>query len=233
MSYILDALKKLEQRRPTEEVSDLLMLTVGNRQEPRSRPLWPYFLLAALLLNAGMLLFWIGGRQPEQRQVSAKAREVPDTTQVTHREDPVEGQGPVMPKTAGEAVQPKEPERPVARVGTGRDLVLPAPVGREAPVPDRPSLSHGARKEGVPPGGRATVSLNEVLLPTSTDLPKLKVSLHSYSPDPGLRVVRVNDMTLREGETLPPGLKVVEITPGEIIFSYQGRQFRVAVNGQQ
>ncbi len=75
MSFILDALKKSDQkqrRRPLPDlltVQDLPPVTV---EQPR-RPLWPWLLAAGLLLNSAVLLWWLkpwrpspdgGGQEP-------------------------------------------------------------------------------------------------------------------------------------------------------------------------
>jgi general secretion pathway protein B len=60
MSYILDALKKSEKERQHGTAPDILTAQDVQAQEPKKRPLWPYLLLVALLLNAGVLLLWLG-----------------------------------------------------------------------------------------------------------------------------------------------------------------------------
>jgi general secretion pathway protein B len=67
MSFILDALKKLEEKRQHGAVPDLL--TVHNSHPVKSgrRFIWLYILLSALLLNAVILTIWLrpwsAGRQ--------------------------------------------------------------------------------------------------------------------------------------------------------------------------
>ncbi len=60
MSFILDALKKLDKKRPRGSVPDLLTVHEPMPGEPKKRSvLWPYLILLALLLNAGLLLVWL------------------------------------------------------------------------------------------------------------------------------------------------------------------------------
>lgn len=59
MSFILDALKKLEQNQQ-DSVPHLASIHTHNLHRPAKRPVWPYLLLAALVLNAGILLAWLG-----------------------------------------------------------------------------------------------------------------------------------------------------------------------------
>lgn len=59
MSFILDALKKLEHKRRQESVPDL---TTNHSPEPRKsgkHSVIPYIVAAALILNAGILLTWL------------------------------------------------------------------------------------------------------------------------------------------------------------------------------
>jgi general secretion pathway protein B len=59
MSFILDALKKLEHNRKRGEVPDLTTVHLQDHEPPKKRSTWPYLLLAALILNAGILTAWL------------------------------------------------------------------------------------------------------------------------------------------------------------------------------
>jgi general secretion pathway protein B len=59
MSFILDALKKLEQNRKRGEVPALSTVHPHNHEQPKKKAIWPYLLLAALLLNAGIFMAWL------------------------------------------------------------------------------------------------------------------------------------------------------------------------------
>ncbi len=55
MSFILDALRKLEQKRKHSSVPDLMTIHTPELPRPGKRQVWPYLVMAALLLNAGIL----------------------------------------------------------------------------------------------------------------------------------------------------------------------------------
>ena len=59
MSFILDALKKLEHKHRQDSVPHLASIHIPDLHRPAKRPVWPYLLLAALVLNAGILLAWL------------------------------------------------------------------------------------------------------------------------------------------------------------------------------
>src|SRR3990170_4430573 len=59
MSYILDALKKSEKERQRGAVPDLMTPESGIAEETKKRPLWPYLIAGALILNAGLFAWWL------------------------------------------------------------------------------------------------------------------------------------------------------------------------------
>jgi general secretion pathway protein B len=60
MSYILDALKKAEKERQRNATKKLLSGSDTFTPEPHKRALWPYLLVIALLLNAGLFGWMLG-----------------------------------------------------------------------------------------------------------------------------------------------------------------------------
>jgi len=69
MSYILDALKKSEKERQRGTVPDLLTVQDVMKVEPKKRRIWPYAVLAVVLLNALVLAWWSGHRQSEKPKI--------------------------------------------------------------------------------------------------------------------------------------------------------------------
>ncbi len=64
MSYILDALKKSERARGSRKTRCLIegpveATAVPSSQPRESSPRWPYIVVFALLLNAGLFVFWL------------------------------------------------------------------------------------------------------------------------------------------------------------------------------
>ncbi len=71
MSFILDALKKLEHKRQRSSVPSLLTIYDFASEKPKKHSVWLYLLIPVLLLNAGMLLIWLRPWQSE-KQVTVK-----------------------------------------------------------------------------------------------------------------------------------------------------------------
>ena len=59
MSYILDALRKSEKERQRGAVPDLMTAQDVAGDGPKRRAFWPYLIAGALILNAGVLAWWL------------------------------------------------------------------------------------------------------------------------------------------------------------------------------
>ena len=80
MSFILDALKKLEHNRKRGAVPDLTTVHLQDHEPPKKRSTWPYLLLAALLLNAGIFAAWL--RPWEEKDVITVQPDINGTEEV-------------------------------------------------------------------------------------------------------------------------------------------------------
>lgn len=59
MSYILDALKKLDKKHKRGSIPDIMTLQEPKLRKPVKRPLWPYLLFFALTINAVLFAAWL------------------------------------------------------------------------------------------------------------------------------------------------------------------------------
>lgn len=73
MSYILDALKKSEKERQQGTLPDMLTVQDIVAEKPSKRMHWVYLLAAALLLNAGVFVWWLGFSHTAKTKVSQTA----------------------------------------------------------------------------------------------------------------------------------------------------------------
>ena len=90
MSFILDALKKLEQKKQKGAVPGIMTIHTPARTESKRRPLWPYVVIAALLLNAGILAFIY--YSPKAGQEMAASPAVPENQATSSAAVPSEQQ---------------------------------------------------------------------------------------------------------------------------------------------
>jgi general secretion pathway protein B len=229
MSYILEALRKIEQKREQEESPKSLTFLRVPGPEAKKRPLWPYPVVVALLLNAGILIWWIGPRWSEQKTTPAShPLPRPSANRTPAAVDQGKFDQPIFRKKILPAKEIPPTHPPLIRKET-QEIVNRPPIKLPLPNPPQKTGTAVPVKKEILPAGRL-VNWNELPPEIKGALPpSFKVSAHIYDPDPKNRVVRVNDRMLQEGQELAPGLKVEEIIPGGIIFSYKGFRFRIGI----
>jgi general secretion pathway protein B len=124
---------------------------------------------------------------------------------------PPAGQGGYAPSVAPEPYLADEPPAPA---DLNPDDFEPA----QEPTPGQFSRGRASRgtESGLPTYEEAA---------TRTTLPPLHLDLHSYAADPSKRFVLINMKRLYEGQTMPEGVKVENITPDSAIMSFNGTKF--------
>lgn len=126
-------------------------------------------------------------------------------------------------------VPPFEPPPPLTAPAASS---VPAPL-QETPVILRstvafPPVAEVAAPEQDPPAEGRVLNLSDLPAPVRAELPKLVISGHVWSDEPGLRLLSVDDRLLHEGDEAAPGVSLQEITQAGAIFVYKGWHFRVA-----
>lgn len=255
MSFILDALKKSEERRRQEDTtgSGKHIFIQGRSGQRR----WPLWLLMALLPTALFLGWWLG-RTPQPPAPVEIAR----TNSAVHRPSsspappPVTGNAALTktePAASGQPTQSTGQELQIA--GNTRNEPLPVelpPTATIAPIPEpvRAPVPVPVQKPSrtSPPGKQLTSSPQitaapeiemHTSLPTYAELsretrqrlPRLEITLHFFSNDPVRRMVRINGRLLHEGETIADGLTIHEITSTATVLDYQGLLFELNSTG--
>lgn len=245
MSFILDALRKSDQQRQ-RSVTPTLMTAQTTAAESKQPALWWYGLLAAVLVGAGILIGWIHQWQAEPVAPSMQptvSRSLDSSTQHF-----IPAPFPVLPEPPRKA----ETQQP-SRESTAAAQAVPPPSGadtqRDAPgkpalASQQPAVVVASPKEAIPPvknehARPAPVDAAQepgVIPPTELppalqqEIPKLAILAHSYSSKPKSRFVFINDQMWHEDEYPVPGLKLEQITPEGMIFSYKGYRFRRGAN---
>lgn len=229
MSYILDAIQKLEQKRQQEELPNLFTLqNTMPRHSRRAR--WPYAVAGIVLLNGLTIssILWINPWRPaepepkkppaslpsETKQVNPPAIHTPNPSPVPTQNNA--GQPEILP--AEIPVQPK-PASPVQR------QYLVQPSAPDKTLPETPP--HVAKPAWPNSKLVAMQNLPENLKAT---IPELKMTVHSYDNHSPLRFAIINNRSLKEGEFLNPDLKLEKITPAGVILNYQGFKFILEIN---
>jgi general secretion pathway protein B len=233
MSYILDAIRKSDLQRQRAAAPTLL---TAHAEPDAPQPPLPaiYAIGAGALLAAGIAIGW-------WRPWAAPPTEPPAATPVAT--------GPTPPAVVVVPIPPPRFEHDVvvARPPTvARTTAVPvsapaSPAPQLTPPLATPSQVPAAAPAAVPapsPVDRATVdasseakTLNFAELPPAIqqEIPRMSISVHAYSSQPKNRLVTIDDRMLHEGDSVAPGLRLVQITPDGLIFSFKGYRFRRSV----
>lgn len=109
--------------------------------------------------------------------------------------------------------------------------VPPTQNSRQAisvPVAVPPVMSNPTPAMQAAQGAKAqdAVPQEALPLPIRQEIPAMTVQLHAYASEPGERLASINSIRLHEGGYLMAGLRLEQITPDGMIFSYKGYRFR-------
>ena len=234
MSYILDALKKSDQQRqrgmkPTLHTSQTNVIAL---QQPAYLF---YTVLAAILICAGIAIGWLRPWQPEQALPEVKSIVAKSTIARTQPSNPVPQTAllkiPQQPIPEMLLLPPTPEPVVLAQVSLVQkqdkpDLSIPkvvakTPKAKVASVPEKTTPIEAA------PDQREVWAMAELPASIQQAIPKMSISGLVYSGDHEGRLVGINDQLMREGEYLVPGLKLEQITPDGVIFSFKKYRFRL------
>lgn len=202
MSYILDALKKSDQQRQrgaTPTLPEALPTLVA----PRRTVLGLYGVFAVVLLGAGVAIGWLHPWQAEQ---------------VASADEPIVV-GAVIPVPRPAIISPAltETNGNTAREWLAQNSTSAMPDSRKADIPAR-SVESSQEQPAI--------SMAELPLAIRQEIPAMTIQLHAYSSQAKNRLVSINSRMLHEGEFLVQDLKLEQITPDGMIFSYKGYRFQ-------
>lgn len=251
MSYILDALRKSDQQRQRGATPTLL-----TAQEPAAEPKQfayvIYGLISAVLVGAGIVIGWLHPWQSEQPAPAGEAiaakpivsgpRQTtpapvtpvpvaPDATRKQAQELPIQNStsvaqpAPASPRAATTQGRPAPSLSNAEKRGTPPKTVIAAPQEALTPVSEKPvdtALANPAQEAKV-------MTMGELPLSILQELPSMQISLHLHSTKPANRFVSINNQMLQEGAYPAPGLRLEQITPDGMVFSYKGYRFRRGV----
>jgi general secretion pathway protein B len=217
MSFILDALKKSEAERQRQAGPALLEMRVVPPR--RGLPLWAFGLGLLLLVNLGVLA-WLALRPGS----------VPATTGGTA----ITTTAPL----AGAAVTgPAVPGAPAPASGPAPTAVPPTPLAAMPAAPGTPANAAAAADEPednpadnapavAPPRGSARPDKGlQNYAALSGSLPALRLDLHAWAELPGERYALINMHRVREGDMLPEGARVQQITRDGVVLDFRGTEF--------
>jgi general secretion pathway protein B len=250
MSYILDALRRAEVERQRGKVPVLHAVhdgavTVGAVPDGDRRVVLPAGLavVTMLLLLAVAAGAWLIGRRGASAEPAARA------PIVAAADAPTGAVSTVNPTALAPVISASAIERPVSVTGANARLApvlaaspLPALTGAtvrpsklQGSAPDRADQVSAALASGPPsqPALAAAAAVERVPglaeLPEDfrRQLPTIALAGGMYSELATQRLVIVNGSVVREGDQPATDLRVVQIRPRAVVFSFRGQLFVV------
>jgi general secretion pathway protein B len=250
MSFILDALKKSESDRQRQASPALFEVKVA---APRRR-FPPWAAAVGVLLGVNVLfLGWLVLRRQDAPAPAAIAAAAPTPAAQPATMAPLPAattsgapRGTLMVPTT--VYVPAQVEIPGAlAANAAQPAPQPGVTGPSItpPLAEEPRLQE--HEQAVPPdydqrdyrpaitpaqAGAIAAARRNGDLPSRDDVvaqgsqvPDLRLDLHVYDTDPANRFVFINMRKLKEGETLPEGVRVEQITATGVELSYHGKRF--------
>ena len=224
MSFILDALKKSESDRQRQSGPALYEVKVA---PPRGGlPPWAIAVVVLLAINLGIGL-WMLLRHPPARAATEGAAAAAAAPAAAPLAAPT-ATLPIAAPTAAPAALPPSVSAQTAPVTAGAagtdegraDSLTPedfAPASEPAG-----STLGGHVRRGT---GTGVPLYQDAAATPGTQIPQLRLDLHAYAARPQDRFVMINMHKVREGDTLPEGVRVDSITPEGALLSYKGSSF--------
>ena len=199
MSYILDALRKSEEKRTKSGAQPARPgFTFVKDSQPTKKNkfafgliLTSFMLVSAVILGAGW--WW---SQKEQTVSEVNSTTAPPVKAVV--ETATETPGPLP------AASPPEPSPTASGSKSPPQLLVPS----VQPTDEIPYLE-------------------DMSTEFQQKIPTLSFSGHVYSDEPGLRMIMINDAVAREGDPVGTELTLHEITADGVVMRFQETRFRV------
>lgn len=211
MSYILDALNKLEEKRRSEAGQYLPSPNYSSVQNRKGNFPWRHLIVFGLFLNL-LIFLWALHPWRSEKALETGMRDVVRKTPAQSHQKMVRDTTSDLPDSSGRKMQPigKTEESNSAEY---KDSVSAAPSEAFLSASDQTS-----RKTKV-------ITMSELPLSVRQKLPDLSISGHFYGVNPSGRVVTVGGRTFREGAAVAPGVTLERITPDGVVFSCDGLRF--------
>jgi general secretion pathway protein B len=243
MSFILDALKKSENERQRQSAPALFEVKVAAPR--RMFPIWVVGLAILLGVNV-CALAWVLLRdssgaasapaavaaEPAAQTAAASAPPgmvtVPATVTIpTTVNIPINAAPSITMGTANHSGSVDGVQYVEEPVLSGHETPVPPDYNANDYVPAITPAQAGAVAAARRAGG---VPSRDELLAQGLQIPDLRLDLHVYAVSPAERFVFINMRKLREGDSLPDGVRVEEITQSGAHLSYRGSKFSIDGN---
>jgi len=235
MSFILEALKKSEQQRqqkntPPREVRQRTLSLTAQRS---SRSLYYKVAAAGFLPLLLLSAWWLYSEMKPNPEIEISPRENSTTQAPPALAQPRPPEPAPVPRDFAATPLPLTEDFPTANATVtaaknhepaAQPRQIESPTPRERQKAAEPLMSVVNEPREAHPDNR--IPLYPDLSRELRDrMPRLTMSMHYHSSDPGRRLVRINDRLLHEGDWLSEELQLVEITPTGATLDFLGKPF--------
>jgi len=233
MSYILDALKKAEQKRRQGAFPNLLSVYERTGFKAGKPARWPYILISILLVSIGAILPRLyeklsGAQNRGKVSVTAAPREGAPFVAAA----PLRSTAAVHNERTHDAIQQTTPaHEPIGRQTRGKsgkktvNLVSTERKADTAPVNVPVSEALTSLPEMGPSSKSRILKESELPPAIQQELPKVEISAHIYDSNPSSRIIVIRGSAVHEGDNVAAGLRLESIIPEGVILSYKGYRF--------
>ncbi|PCI09083.1 MAG: hypothetical protein COB77_00925 [Gammaproteobacteria bacterium] len=219
MSYILDALKKSEQRRGHGEIPNVQTIhssSLNYREEKKSY--WPYVLITAIILNLIVVIYFIFYKEEKPVIITAHHSEQATT------------------KTLAVAIEKQitAPANNPVKTAATIDTIDNNTVD-ENRIKTPHTTQHNTKKtrNDIDPRPASyqqeTVEYFDLPKAMQQQIPTITISAHIYSTNPLQRSIVINNKLLEEGDHIMDELSLHEITKDGAVFDFRQTRFYLAV----
>ena len=195
MSFILDALRKLEQKRRQGSVPDLTTVHLSSLEHSKKRPVLLYLFLAALVINAAILAVLFFPDKQRKQEIALNSPAVQEEPLVVEQEQKPPGTGlqaSAVPSTA-EKTPPNE-------IAASEKEVSPASISTDGDVASSVSTMPEEQKEPLQPG----------IDPLTPDKPSPETTTASLGLEPSEQEIEVLKNQIKEEQLLTDSIPVEE-----------------------
>ena len=230
MSYILEALKKSsEERARVVSVSAKAEPAPAHARRPTRLPAG--WLIAASVLCALTVtaVTWTTTDRPQAAPDRSPSHS-PTAAESASLTEPVAAppRREAKPVAASNEIAAAKPDTdtPAKAIAVNAPPTPKTPVAKPLP----PSSPPAASVANVPAVEPVTPSRSEMPPELLKQVLAIPISAHVYSGKPAERMIIIDGRAVREGDSLPSGVLVEQITPTGISVSYQGYRANKPVN---
>jgi len=249
VSYILDALKKLEKERRRGRIPGLSEQDSVVYHSQR-RSVLPYVMIAVFVLSAALLIWWFLPKQPKEAVVPAAPSSLPlaapsglplaapSMNQDVKRPEMKASDAPLSSNAAEPSSVSRPPVSPPARKILQEEAQKTTSLTNSEPKAEneKQKNNEASRQEKKPEVAaeplpdKKLYKLSELPPSVRDSLPGFLITAFLYSDSPSGRMARINERIMREGQELEPGIRIEEIVSDGVILSYKKFRFFVSVN---